>query len=150
MNTKLAAVGTTLALATALAGLGGGHASAANTDCDPNAPGSCDAYKPDDPFVPGGNKVSAAPPKTIVMADFAFTPTKITAAPGEMWTEDNRDVATHNLSTASKGNARGKNGDIAPDVMAGQKAKFKMPTKKGKYKVVCYYHQNMTATITVK
>ncbi len=149
MNTKLAAVGVTLALATALAGFGAGVASAEDGPGDSPGTGS-DAYDPNDPFVPGGNKVSSAPPQTIVMADFAFVPTKITAAPGEEWTEDNRDVATHNVSTASKGNDKGKNGDIAPDVMSGQKAKFKMPTKKGKYKVVCFYHQNMTATITVK
>ena len=146
MNRKLAAAGIAVALSTSLAAWGGGFAAAA--DCDPNAPGSCDAYKPDDPFVPGNNKVGKAPPRTVVYADFAITPNKITAAPGEEWTEDNRDVATHNL-TNDKG-AKQKNGDIAPDVMAGQKAKFKMPSKKGKYKVVCYYHQNMTATITIK
>lgn len=146
MNTKLAAVGISVALAASLAALGG-NGSAAAADCDPNAPGSCDAYAPDDPFVPGGNKVSKAPPKTVVYADFAIVPSTIVAAPGEKWTEDNRDVATHNLTKDGK---KQKNGDVAPDVMAGQKATFTMPSKKGTYKVVCYYHQNMTATITIK
>jgi plastocyanin len=34
--------------------------------------------------------------------------------------------------------------------MAGQKHTFKMPTKKGTYKAVCFYHQQMILTIHVK
>jgi plastocyanin len=147
--TRIAAVATSVVLAAGLATVGAGTASAA---CDPNAPGSCDKYNPNDPFVPGGNKVSKAPPHTIVMADFAFTPTKITAKPGEVWTEDNRDIATHNISSEGylKKHPKSTGADIAPDVDPGKKATFKMPTKPGKYKVVCFYHQNMTATITIK
>lgn len=142
MNRKLAAAGISVALATSL-----GPTASAAEPCDPNAPGSCDAYDPNDPFVPGGNTVTSAPPKTVIYADFKIVPQKMVAAPGEEWTQDNRDVATHNLTKDGK---KQKNGDISPDVMAGQKSKFTMPTKKGTYKVVCYYHQNMTATITIK
>ncbi|HZE65205.1 MAG TPA: cupredoxin domain-containing protein [Sporichthyaceae bacterium] len=151
--TRIAKLTTAAALSAALATVGGaGIAAAVPTACDPNAPGSCDKYDPHDPFVPGGNKVGKAPAHTIVMADFAFTPTKITAKPGETWTEDNRDIAIHNISSENYLNKhkKGTGADIAPDVAPGSKATFKMPTKPGKYKVVCFYHQNMTATITIK
>ena len=151
----LTSAGIAIALAATLAACGGDDDkdSAATTSesqapSDNSAPGTGDdAYKSDDKFVPGNNKISDIPAKTIIYADFKILPSKITAKAGEEWTEDNQDVATHNL-TEDKG-AKQKNGDIAPDVMAGEKAKFKMPSKKGKYKVVCYYHQNMTATVTV-
>jgi plastocyanin len=147
--TRIAAVATSAVLAAGLATVGVGTAAAA---CDPNAPGSCDKYDPHDPFVPGGNKVGKAPPHTIVFADFAITPAKITAKPGESWTEDNRDVATHNVTSEKwvNKNKKGTGGDIAPDVAPGAKATFKMPKKPGTYQVVCFYHQNMTATITIK
>jgi plastocyanin len=113
------------------------------------APGTgADAYKTNDPYVSG--QVTTAAPKTIVFSGFAFVPTKITAKPGEEWTEDNQDIATHNISTEAAARAKGTGGDIAPDVDPGKKATFKMPTKPGTYKVVCFYHQQMTATITVK
>jgi plastocyanin len=118
---------------------------------DDNSPGTgADAYKTNDPYVSG--QVSKAPPHTIVMANFAFIPTSITAKPGEVWTEENDDVATHNVSSEAylKANPNSSGGDIAPDVDAGQKKTFKMPTKPGTYRVVCFYHQRMTATITVK
>ncbi|HEY2834456.1 MAG TPA: plastocyanin/azurin family copper-binding protein [Sporichthyaceae bacterium] len=94
----------------------------------------------------------SAPPRTIVFADFAFLPTTITAMPGDTWTEENDDVATHNISTEAylRANPNSSGGDIAPDVDAGQKKTFKMPTKPGTYKVVCFYHRKMTATITIK
>jgi plastocyanin len=112
------------------------------------APGTgADAYKTNDPYVSG--QVTSAAPKTIVFSGFAFVPTKITAKAGEEWTEDNQDIATHNISTLAAAKASGTGGDIAPDVDPGKKATFKMPTKPGTYKVVCFYHQNMTATITV-
>jgi plastocyanin len=119
--------------------------------CDPNAPGSCDKYDPNDPFVNGKTGPVAA--KTVQMSGFAFQPTTITGSPGETWTEDNEDVATHNITTekvasTSTGNQTG--GDIAPDVMSKQKKTFKMPTKPGTYKTVCFYHQDMKLTIIVK
>jgi plastocyanin len=110
-----------------------------------NAPGTgADAYDPNDPFV--GNKSVKAPPLTVVTASFAFTPKKITVKPGEQWTLDNQDIATHNIET------RGKNpGKIkSPDALPGKKATFKMPTKKGTYKTVCFYHQAMELDIVVK
>jgi plastocyanin len=147
-----------IVLVAGLAACGGGDskdtssvASVAPTSAgtDNTAPGTgADAYKTDDPYVSG--QTTTAAPKTIVFSGFAFVPTTITAKPGEEWTEDNQDIATHNISTEAAAKAKGTGGDIAPDVDPGKKATFKMPTKPGKYKVVCFYHQQMTATITVK
>jgi plastocyanin len=127
----------------------GATPAAGSGGTDNTAPGTgTDAYKTDDPYVSG--QTTKAAPKTIVFSGFAFVPTTITAKPGEMWTEDNQDIATHNISSLAAAKAKGTGGDIAPDVDPGKKATFKMPTKPGTYKVVCFYHQNMTATITVK
>lgn len=156
MKINRAAAGTAaLVLFTALSGLAAGTSSASTLDdkppaCDPNAPGSCDAYKKDDPFVDHGDK-KVAPPKTILMSSFAFTPTEVTVKPGEMWTEDNEDIATHNITSLKLAAKKGTTGgDIAPDVKPKEKHMFKMPTKPGTYKTTCFYHQAMELTIIVK
>jgi plastocyanin len=103
----------------------------------------------------GDNSVApgpvSAPPRTIVFANFAFVPATITARAGAVWTEENDDVATHNISTAAflKAHPDSSGGNIAPDVDAGEKKTFTMPSKPGTYQVVCFYHQKMTATITI-
>jgi plastocyanin len=150
-----------IVLVAGLAACGGGDskdtATSVNTPgptaagTDNSAPGTgADAYKTNDPYVSG--QVTTAAPKTIVFSGFAFVPTKITAKPGEVWTLDNQDIALHNISSQKYLDAHPKStgGDIAPDVDKGTKETFKMPTKPGTYKVVCFYHQQMTATITVK
>lgn len=150
----LTSAAVALALATTLAACGGDDeedaaAQSESAATDNTAPGTGDdAYSADDKFVPGNNKITDIPAKTVIYADFKIFPEKISAKAGEEWTQDNQDVATHNL-TEDKGEKQ-KNGDISPDVMAGEKSKFTMPKKKGTYNVVCYYHQNMTATIDVK
>lgn len=138
-----AATGTTDAAAGGDAAAG--EPSGVDAMAGNSAPGTgADAYDPNDPFV--GNKTVKAPPLTVVTASFAFTPKKITVKPGEEWTLDNQDIATHNIET------RGKNpGKIkSPDALPGKKATFKMPTKKGTYKTVCFYHQAMELDIVVK
>jgi plastocyanin len=94
---------------------------------------------------------ASAPPRTIVFANFAFVPAAITARVGEVWTERNDDVATHNISTPAylRAHPDSSGGNIAPDVDAGQQKTFTMPNKPGTYRVVCFYHQKMTATITI-
>jgi plastocyanin len=164
MKNNRAAAGTfAIVLFAGLSGLATGTSSASMLDtppappaappagCDPNAPGSCDSYKKDDPFVDHGDKKVAAK-NTVLMSSFAFTPAKITGKPGETWTEDNQDVATHNITTdkLAKKPGKGSGGDIAPDVMPGKKATFKLPKKPGTYKAVCFYHQAMVLTIIVK
>jgi plastocyanin len=108
------------------------------------APGVRDPYKTSDPYF--RPQVHSAPPRTIVMTEFEFLPTDVTAKPGETWTEDNEDVALHNIQTV------GKNPEemVSPDVLPGQKATFKMPTKPGKYFMVCIYHQYMVVRVTIK
>ena len=158
---RTASAAAAVVLVAGLAACGGGDskdtATSVNTPAatsagtDNTSPGTgADAYKTNDPYVTG--QVTKAAPKTIVFSGFAFVPTEITAKPGEEWTEDNQDIATHNISSEKflAANPKSKGGDIAPDVDPGKKATFKMPTKPGTYKVVCFYHQNMTATITVK
>jgi len=158
---RTASAATAIVLVAGLAACGGGDSKSSNdvassaaptsAGTDNMAPGTgADAYKTNDPYVSG--QVKSAGAKTIVFSGFAFIPTKITAKPGETWTEDNQDIATHNISsdTYLTAHPKSKGGDIAPDVDPGKKATFKMPTKPGTYKVTCFYHQNMTATITVK
>lgn len=126
----------------------------AAADPNANSPGAgsalspgtgADAYKTDDPYVSG--QKTSAPPKTIVMSGFAFVPTTFTAKPGEVWTEENDDIAIHNVQTDGTNPETFK----APDVNPGKKATFKMPTKPGTYHVICIYHPgSMKATITVK
>jgi plastocyanin len=93
----------------------------------------------------------SAPPRTIVFANFAFVPATLTARAGEVWTERNDDVATHNISTPAylRAHPDSTGGNIAPDVDAGEQKTFTMPGKPGTYQVVCFYHQKMTATITI-
>jgi plastocyanin len=143
--------------AAALMSAGGTAAFAMQSDdpppaeCTDTAPGTCaDAYKPDDPFVAGNTKVPDMP-KTISAAGLAFTKSAYKAHPGEMWTFNNADIATHNVQTDNedpnfKNPMKFKSKDAAP----GKKVKFKMPTKAGKYHILCYYHQSMTAVLTVK
>jgi plastocyanin len=130
------------------AAAGGEAAGGVDAMAGNNAPGTgADAYKADDPFVAGNVKVADLP-LTISAAGMAFTKQKFTAKPGQEWTFNNADIAIHNVQTddAEKNPMKFK----SPDANPGQKVKFKMPTKKGTYKVLCYYHQAMTATITVK
>jgi plastocyanin len=153
MRTSRAAAG--IGALVLFAGLSGfTYAPSANPPgCDPNAPGSCDKYHSDDPYV-GGGQVTKAAPKTVVMTNFSFLPATVIGKPGEVWTEDNEDIATHNITTQKRADhpksKADTGGDIAPDVMSHQKKTFKMPTKPGTYKSVCFYHQNMVLTIVVK
>jgi plastocyanin len=96
-----------------------------------------------------GAAVAAAgppPPQTIVMKNITFYPRQITAKPGSTWTEDNEDSATHNVATDGKNPETLKAADVAP----GKKATFTMPTKPGKYHLVCNYHPSMKITLTIK
>jgi|GEM_PF-506451 len=168
--TRAAALSSALVLTAGLSACGGGggtesasggtsSATSPTASANPNAnspgaggalsPGTgSDAYKATDPYV--NAQKTSAPAKTIVMSGFAFIPTEVTVKPGEVWTEENDDPATHNITTEKLAAKKGTGGDIAPDVGANQKKTFKMPTKPGTYKTVCYYHQNMVLTIVVK
>jgi plastocyanin len=133
-----AAAGADAAAAPAAAG--GVDAMAGNS-----APGTgADAYAADDPFV--GTKEVKAVPGTIIMQTFAFTPKKITSKPGQVWKIENQDIAIHDVRTTDKAKTI-FSGDVSP---SGGKGTVKMPTKPGKYKAVCFYHQSMELDVTVK
>lgn len=84
----------------------------------------------------------AAKSDTIVIKNFAFSPSKLTVAPGATVTVRNEDVATHTV-TASGGSFN--TGDIKP----GSTATFTAPSKPGSYGYICQIHQYMTGTLTV-
>jgi plastocyanin len=142
------------------AGLSGFTFATGDAPCDPNAPGSCDKYNPNDPYVGGGKPAGPAPAKTIQMLPGdIFNPTEITVSPGEMWTEDNKGEAKHNIEiyefTGPKDSKPTElqhgQGNLGPDVMPGKSAQFAMPKKPGLYMTYCYYHENtMQLTIHVK
>ena len=119
--------------------------------CTDTAPGVCgDAYKPDDPFVAGNTKVKDMP-KTISAAGLAFTKAKYKAHPGEKWTFNNADIATHNVQTDNEDpNFKNPMKFKSKDALPGKKVTFKMPKKAGKYHILCYYHQSMTAQLIIK
>lgn len=109
-----------------------------------------DAYKADDPFVSGNVKIPDVP-KTIAAAGLAFTKTEFTAKPGETWTFHNADIALHNVqSDDTDPNFKNPAKFKSPDAEQGKKVKFKMPTKKGTYHIVCIYHGGMTGTLKIK
>ncbi|MGQ0844670.1 MAG: cupredoxin domain-containing protein [Sporichthyaceae bacterium] len=169
----LATAGSALALALTLAACGGDDSDSAaqSTDsttpatstgtepaagagaenCDPNAPGSCDAYDASDPFAnpkarcPKGGE----PAKTITASGNTFCEDKYAGKVGETWTFDNPDIALHNVATDDvvKNPAKFKTADVE----MGKKATFKMPKKAGKYTIICTYHPGpMTAQLTLK
>lgn len=145
-----AATGTTDAAAGGDAAAGDAGAGGVDAMAGNNAPGTgADAYKSDDPYVPGNTKATEGP-KEIVAADVAFVSKTYKAKAGETWTFRNADVLNHNVQTDDEDpNYKNPMKFKSPDAAGGQKVTFKMPTKPGKYKVLCYYHQNMTATVTV-
>jgi plastocyanin len=120
----------------------------ADEPCTDTAPGVCDAYKPGDPFVDDGSAPKNIPKGTLVAASFKFFPAKVTAKKGATVTFDNRDIAIHNVQTAKK--VKGKYQILSKDAAGGEKTKFKVPKKAGKFKVICFYHQSMVSTIIVK
>ncbi|MBS2548686.1 cupredoxin domain-containing protein [Catenulispora sp. NL8] len=88
-----------------------------------------------------GTPVSAS---QIVIANFAFSPTDLSVAPGQTVTVVNNDSTTHTL-TATTGKAF-DTGDIAP----GKTATFTAPTTPGTYSYICTIHQFMHGTLIVK
>jgi plastocyanin len=142
-TTGPAAVTAALVLVTGLGTVTGTAAAAVGPDA--NSPGAGSYADRSNQQQASGGDVKA-PPLTIVMKNIAFYPRQIVAKPGATWTEDNEDTATHNVATDGKNPEKLK----APDVTAGKKATFQMPTKPGKYHLVCNYHQSMKITLTIK
>ncbi|MGQ0464841.1 MAG: cupredoxin domain-containing protein [Sporichthyaceae bacterium] len=164
----LAMAGIALALATTLAACGGdddtntaaqGDPSVPETSaapsgkpgCDPNAPGSCDEYDPNDPFAnpkarcPKGGE----PANTITASGNTFCAENYSGKVASKWTFDNPDIALHNVATDDfeKNPAKFK----TKDAEMGKKVNFTMPKKAGKYTIICTYHPgSMTAKLSLK
>jgi plastocyanin len=88
---------------------------------------------------PSGGAVTA---DTIIIKGFAFSPSKITVAPGATVKVTNRDMTTHTL-TATKGGF--DTGSVSP----GQTKIFTAPKKPGVYPYICSIHQYMTGDLVV-
>ncbi|HWE56443.1 MAG TPA: cupredoxin domain-containing protein [Acidimicrobiales bacterium] len=79
---------------------------------------------------------------TIVIKNFAFSPQKITVAPGATVTVHNEDGATHTVT--------GNGGAFDTGNISGGATKtFTAPTKAGSYGYICNIHQYMTGTLAV-
>jgi plastocyanin len=88
---------------------------------------------------PSGGAVAA---DTIVIKGFAFSPNRVTVAPGATVKVTNRDMTTHTL-TATKGGF--DTGSVGP----GQTKTFTAPNKPGTYPYICSIHQYMTGDLVV-
>jgi plastocyanin len=84
----------------------------------------------------------AAKADTIIIKNFAFSPSNLTVAPGAKVTVLNKDSATHTVTATDNSF---NTGDIKP----GTSATFTAPSKAGSYGYICSIHQYMTATLTV-
>jgi plastocyanin len=84
----------------------------------------------------------AAGKDTIIIKGFAFSPSKLTVAPGATVTVTNKDMTTHTL-TATKGGF--DTGSVGPN----QSKTFTAPKKPGTYPYICSIHQYMTGDLTV-
>ncbi|MBW8078412.1 MAG: hypothetical protein GJU76_10140 [Gallionella sp.] len=79
---------------------------------------------------------------TVVIKNFAFTPSSLTVSPGATITVRNDDSATHTLTSTS---GAFNTGDIAP----GASKTFVAPKTSGTYPYICEIHQFMHATLVV-
>jgi plastocyanin len=123
---RTVAVATVAGLALTLAACSSGSSSAPATSVATSAPS-------------GGTTSGKT---TIIIKGFAFSPNKITVAPGATVTVTNRDMTTHTL-TATKGGF--DTGSVGP----GQTKTFTAPKKPGTYPYICSIHQYMTGNLVV-
>ena len=83
-----------------------------------------------------------ATPDTIVIKNFAFSPSNLTVAPGATVTVMNEDSTAHTVTATNQGFDTGNIG-------AGATKTFTAPSKAGSYGYICNIHQYMTGTLTV-
>jgi plastocyanin len=82
---------------------------------------------------------------SIVIKNFAFSPSSLTVSPGAVVTVRNEDSVTHTLT--DKADSKLFNtGPVSP----GQTKTFKAPDKPGSYPFLCTIHQFMTGTLVVR
>jgi plastocyanin len=81
-------------------------------------------------------------PDTIIIQNFAFSPSSLTVEPGAIVTVTNKDQVTHTL-TATKGSFN------TGDIPGGSSKMFTAPNTPGTYPYICSIHQYMTGTLVV-
>ena len=94
----------------------------------------------------GSAPASSAPAaaNTIVIKNFAFSPAALTVSPGAKVTVTNEDSVTHTVTAT--GAKAFDTGDVAP----GNTVTFTAPNTGGSYPYICFIHQYMHGTLTVK
>ena len=123
---RTVAMATMLGLAVTLAACSSGPTSAPSTGAATSAPSGA----------------TTAAPDTIVIKNFAFSPDKITVAPGATVTVTNRDMVAHTVTGATGGF---NTGSVSPN----QSKTFTAPQKPGTYPYICSIHQYMTGDLVV-
>lgn len=83
----------------------------------------------------------AAPVDSVSMVDNAFEPESFSVTSGGSLTVTNDGQALHSFTVTDA--------DIDQDVTAGESATVDAPADAGDYDVICKYHPEMTATMTV-
>src|SRR5580692_1357106 len=91
-----------------------------------------------------GAYAGAAAPDTVTIANFAFSPTPLTVAPGTKVTWNNKDEEPHTVTSADGGKTF-KSDALDTD----DKFSFTFD-KPGTYKYFCSIHPHMVGTIVVK
>jgi plastocyanin len=98
----------------------------------------------------GGSGPAAAPAThadggaghVIAIQNYAYAPSRLTVAPGTRITVENRDSATHTLTSTQH---RFDTGDLSP----GSSAVITAPRTPGTYPYRCTIHPFMTGTLVV-
>lgn len=162
----MAAASAAAVLAVSLAACGGDDDSATAQDAgapaaggEPGAevPGGLspgtgdDAYDPGDQYAnPGAACGDKEPANTITMSGLAFCSDTYTGKAGSQWTAVNKEPIKHNVASDDTAKPKPPAKFKSADLDAEGEVKFKVPTKKGKYTIICDYHPgSMTATLTL-
>ena len=91
-----------------------------------------------------GAYAGAAAPDTVTIANFAFSPTPLTVAPGTKVTWNNKDEEPHTVTSADGGQTF-----KSPALDTDDKFSFTF-NKSGTYKYFCLIHRQMVGTVIVK
>jgi plastocyanin len=91
-----------------------------------------------------GAYAGAAAPDTVTIANFAFSPTPLTVAPGTKVTWNNKDEEPHTVTSVDGGQTF-----KSPALDTDDKFSFTF-NKPGTYKYFCSIHRQMVGTIIVK
>ena len=101
------------------------------------------------PAVPSTAATKPAPKKTVQVGDDYFSPLKVTVKPGTtiVWKWLSVNGNTHDVKLK---NGPKKVKKFHSDAAAADFSYKRKLTVKGKYSIICTFHENMVQTITVK